>query len=145
MEVFERYFACLRISEYLDILDNGCVTSVIYSVVINGQPYGFIKPARGIRQGDPLSPFLFVLCTEALIHLFNEASWQGKITGIQFHETCPAINHLLFADDSLFIRKTNKEECAALMNCLAKYESLSGQIINKKKYAFTFGAQTDPA
>jgi len=56
----------------------GCVTSVTYSILINGQPFGFIRPERGIRQGDSLSPFLFVLCTEALIHLFDQSTRKGN-------------------------------------------------------------------
>ncbi|KAG7569427.1 Reverse transcriptase domain [Arabidopsis thaliana x Arabidopsis arenosa] len=118
----------------------GCVTSVTYSVLINGQPYGFIKPERGIRQGDPLSPFLFVLCTEALIHLLNQAKQEGKVVGIQFNNAGPSINHLLFADDTLLMCKASKEECEEILLCLAKYEKLSGQMINLDKSAITFGA-----
>lgn len=121
----------------------GCVTSVTFSVLINGQPFGLIHPERGIRQGDPLSPFLFILCTEALIHIFNQAANQNKISGIQFHSSGPVINHLLFADDSFFICKANKEECNELMNCLHKYEVISGQIINKEKSDISFGSKSD--
>ncbi|GAA0148329.1 hypothetical protein LIER_07804 [Lithospermum erythrorhizon] len=52
------------------------VTSVSYSFLINGTPTGFIRPNRRIRQGDPLSPYLFLLCAEVLTCMLREA--EGK-------------------------------------------------------------------
>lgn len=59
-----------------------CVQTVTYSVLINGVPHGHIKPTRGIRQGDPLSPYLFILCAEGLSNILREDEREGKITGL---------------------------------------------------------------
>ncbi|XP_056850727.1 uncharacterized protein LOC130500048 [Raphanus sativus] len=69
-----------------------CITSVQYRVFMNGQPKGNIIPGRGLRQGDPLSPFIFILCTEALVSLLNHAENQGKITGMRVTRACPSVN-----------------------------------------------------
>ena len=74
----------------------GCVKTVSYSVLVNGDPCGMIFPTRGIRQGDPLSPFLFLLCTEGLNGLIKNVELQGDIHG---HSPCrrsPKLTHLLF-------------------------------------------------
>ncbi|XP_056855051.1 uncharacterized protein LOC130504459 [Raphanus sativus] len=67
-----------------------CITSVHHKVLMNGQPRGNIIPGRGLRQGDPLSPFIFILCTEALVSLLNHAENQGKITGMRVTRACPS-------------------------------------------------------
>ncbi|XP_010513530.1 PREDICTED: uncharacterized protein LOC104789549 [Camelina sativa] len=85
-----------------------CVTSVEYKVLLNGQPNGRIVPERGLRQGDPLSPYLFILCTEVLVANIKRAEREKQITGIKFANKCPPITHLLFADDSLFFCKADK-------------------------------------
>ena len=58
-----------------------CVKLVIYLVLVNGEPCGMIHPTRGIRQGDPLSPFIFLLCTEGLNRLIKQADLNGDIHG----------------------------------------------------------------
>ena len=84
-----------------------CVKTVSYSILVNGEPRGLIKPSRGIRQGDPLSPFLFLLCTEGLHGLITKAVAQGYIKGYSLCRNSPTLTHLLFADDSLlFCRAT---------------------------------------
>ena len=70
----------------------GCVFSVSYSVLLNGQSYEHIVPQQGIRQGDPLSLFLFILCAEALIHTMNQAEQRGSLTGMKIALSCPQSN-----------------------------------------------------
>lgn len=59
-----------------------CISYVTYYVLLNGRQHGFIKPERGIRQGDPLSPFLFILCDEALVSTLIQAEASGKLNGV---------------------------------------------------------------
>ena len=120
-----------------------CVSSVQYRVLLNGQPRGLIIPQRGFRQGDPLSPYLFIMCTEALISNIKKAEWMKQLTGMKVARAGPAISHLLFVDDSLFFCKVNKEECQTILRILKEYETVSGQQINFQKFSIQFGHKID--
>ncbi|XP_050233191.1 uncharacterized protein LOC126681681 [Mercurialis annua] len=79
-----------------------CVTTVSYSILVNGESCDYFKPSRGLRQGDPLSPLVFVLCDEGLSHKLNQATTTNIIRGIQIARHAPPISHLFFADDPDF-------------------------------------------
>ena len=119
-----------------------CIDSVTYSFLINGLPRGKVVPSRGIRQGDPLSPYIFIMCSEVLSGLCNRAQEDGSLQGLRVARTCPRINHLLFADDTMFFLDANRENCAALTSILDMYENASGQAISKEKSAITFSRKT---
>jgi hypothetical protein len=99
-----------------------CVKSVIYSIMINGQPHGKISPSRGIQQGDPLSPYLFILCVEELSYMMDKAVREQKITGIPVAHGGMRMSHLFFADDSLLFCKANVDEWGWIQEILSLYE-----------------------
>lgn len=121
-----------------------CVRSVSYSVLLNGQSYGHFTLKRGIRQGDPLSLFFFILCTEALVHTMSKAEQEGVLTGMKVSPSCPTVQHLLFADDSFFLCRASLAECAEFLRRLKLYGDSSGQTINFQNSAITFGTGIDP-
>ena len=119
-----------------------CVSTVSYSILINGAPKGFIKPTRGIRKGDPQSPFLFLLCTEWLHWLITQSTLRGDIHGFSLSKRSPSLTHLLFANDGLLFCKSNVEECQKNLEILHIYERSSGQQINKAKTTIFFSKST---
>ncbi|XP_010445465.1 PREDICTED: uncharacterized protein LOC104728135 [Camelina sativa] len=118
-----------------------CVKSVQYKVLLNGQAYGSINPCRGLRQGDPLSPYLFILCTEVIIAHLRKAERLKLLTGIKVSTASPAISHLLFVDDSLFFCRATKEQCEVVLGILNKYERVSGQQINFQKSSVQYSGK----
>lgn len=119
-----------------------CVTTVSYSFLHNGEVFGSIIPQRGIRQGDPISPYLYILCAEGLTSIINRNESVGLIHGATIARGAPSITHLLFADDCyLFFRATEVEACT-MKSILHRYENLSGQAINYSKSNITFSPNT---
>ena len=119
------------------------VTIVSYSILVNGEPKGLIKPSRGLHQGDPLSPYLFIFCVEGLNALLRQAAAIGDIHGFSLCRNGPKLTHLFFADDCLIFCRSTLEECAKIQELLAVYEAVSGQMINKEKTALFFSKNTD--
>ena len=83
----------------------GCVRTVSFSVMINGKDSEAFVPLCGLRQGDPLYPYLFLLCSEGLSALLDDARSKGVIQGLKVARDAPDISHLFFADDSLLFCK----------------------------------------
>ncbi|XP_065634090.1 secreted RxLR effector protein 78-like [Quercus suber] len=106
------------------------VTMASYSILINGEPRGFVTPTRGIRQGDPLSPYLFLLCAEGLSTLLRKVGEAGVLKEIKSSQHGVWVSHLLFADDSLLFCQATMEEGQRRLQLLKQYKTASGQAIN---------------
>lgn len=112
------------------------MTSVSYSVVINGEAKGFFKPTRRLRQGDPLSPYLFLLCAKGFTAVLAREERLGHITGFRVARGGPRVSHLFFADDSILFCKATAAECCAIKLAITDYEEASGQKLNKGSQLF---------
>lgn len=121
-----------------------CVTTVSYSFLINGAAQGWVTPSRGLRQGDPLSPYLFILFTEVFSGLCRNAQEKGELIGVKVAQNCPAINHLLFTDDTMFFLRSNPSSRTTFLKILRLYEEALGQCINRGKSSVTFSSKTPP-
>lgn len=119
-----------------------CVRTVKYSVLVNGQPYGKIVPTRGLRQGDPLSPYFFILCAEGLSTALHRAEREKGITCLPITRGGTRLNHLFFADDSLLFCKASIPEWIQIQQVLEVYEMASRQKLNKDKTSLFFSCNT---
>lgn len=152
---FEKAFDCLN-WEFLDsTLEQmnfgmiwrswirGCLSSASVSVLLNGSPTAEFRMARGLRQGDPLAPFLFILAAEALHQAMETAKEKGVFYGIQLPNRGPCISHLQYADDAVFIGAWSKQNARNLIRILRCYELASGLRVNLCKSKF-FGVSCSP-
>ncbi|XP_074378458.1 uncharacterized protein LOC141719995 [Apium graveolens] len=120
-----------------------CVQTVSYSFIQDGCEFGNIKPKRGIRQGDPISPYLYILCAEGLSSIIRRHEEVGLIHGCSIARGAPPISHLLFADDCYMFFKATAQEARSMKSILQRYEQLSGQAINLSKSTTIFSPNTD--
>jgi hypothetical protein len=119
-----------------------CVKTVSYSILVNGGPTESFKPTRGIRQGDPLSLYLFLLCVECLNSMMVIAEQAGRISGIPIAANGVRVSHLFFADDSLLFCRANFMEWGQMLNLVKRYELASGQQLNTTKTSIFFSKNT---
>ena len=113
-----------------------CISTVCFSVLINGSPCGFFESSRGLRQGDPLSPLLFVLVMEALGRMLDKVVHDGHMSGFGMgHEEGRSlvVSHLLFADDTLIFCGADLDQVWFLLMILIWFEAVSGLKINLNK------------
>jgi len=113
------------------------------AVLINGRPTKFFLPNRGIRQGCPLSPFLFAIAINELSITLNEALQNANIQGVSLGYNCPPIHSLLFADNLILCGAANIQEATTLNNILNDFCRNSGQIPNLNKSAILLCKSVD--
>ncbi|CAL8993016.1 unnamed protein product, partial [Prunus brigantina] len=102
----------------------------------------FFKPSRGLRQGDPLSPYLFILVNDVLSHLISSECARGSLHGIRLCNGSPTLSLLLFADDTLLFTKASVVNCSRMTHILDAYCAASGQLINLDKSNMYFSPNT---
>ena len=113
-----------------------CISTAKFSVMVNGSPAGFFSSSKGLRQGDPLSPYLFVMGMEVLSVLIRRAMEGGFISGCKIQRNrgrAVHIAHLLFADDTIVFCEAKKEYLTNLSWILFWFEAASGLKINLAK------------
>jgi hypothetical protein len=100
-------------------------------------------PTKVLRQGDPLSPYLFLLCSEGLSSLLLYEEEVDGIDGIRVCRNAPSVSHLLFADDSLILMRADMTNATSLQQVLDIYCANSGQIVSLAKSSIFFSPNTN--
>ncbi|XP_074277325.1 uncharacterized protein LOC141600966 [Silene latifolia] len=119
-----------------------CVNSVSYEILYNGKPLPQFRPQCGLRQGDPLSPYLFLLCMEVLSANIDQARDSGRLEGFKLCRGVRPMTHLFFADDAVFFFKDKGKTADHLKSIIDGYCEASGQILNPTKSGLIFSPNT---
>lgn len=119
-------------SRFIDII-MACVRTATMKVCWNGQASAQFIPSRGVRQGDPISPYLFVLCMEKLSHLISWEVQNRKWKPMRMRRNGPQISHLFFADDLVLFCEASQEQMAEVKRVMTRFCAVSGHNVNMQK------------
>ena len=128
--------------DLIDIIMS-CVSTVSTSIMVNVKALDPIYPLRGIRQGDPLYPYIFILSMDFLGQLIEEKCSMKEWQPVKASQSGPAFSHLLFADDLVFFAKADHANCAAIREVLDVFCGVSGQTISEAKSRVYFSPNVD--
>ncbi|KAA3464864.1 reverse transcriptase [Gossypium australe] len=117
-----------------------CISSVQYSILSNGDEGLRFRATRGLRQGDPLSPYLFLFCGKGLSALMRLANQEKRIKGAKVNQEAPSITHLMFVDDCILFGDVSNRGINVLKEIIREYEACSGQCVNFEKTTVFFSA-----
>lgn len=126
---------------FIDII-KACLEKIWIAPMINGRPTNFFLATRGLRQGFPLSPFLYILMADSLSRKLTMEKQKGSIPGIRIEKGIEPMTHALFADDSLLLGGASSRIASALKSILQKFCSITGALVSEKKSA-VYGWNTD--
>lgn len=137
---WEFLFSCLQglgvPPHFLKML-RACICKTSFMVGYNGTVNGYFKGTRGLRQGDPLSPYLFVIAMNCLSHMLNSAAAQARL---RYHKNCEKIKltHLCFADDLLIFIDGSEESVQCVLQVLKEFEERSGLAVSSRRLVSLF-------
>ena len=97
----------------------GCLSTVSFAILVNGNAKGWVKASKGLRQGDPLSPFLFTLVVDVLSRMLLRAEERNVFEGFRVGRNRTRVSHLHFADETIFFSSTREEDLLTLEECFA--------------------------
>ncbi|XP_028784473.1 uncharacterized protein LOC114740485 [Neltuma alba] len=120
-----------------------CVSSVSLDLMVGGRKIADLNMERGIRQGDPLSPYLFIIAADVLSKMVQWHVDNNRLRGIKLANQCPVLSHCFFADDAIFFINARKQNCRVLKKIFDAYCNASGQAINIDKSCVFFSKNAD--
>ncbi|RVX04354.1 putative mitochondrial protein [Vitis vinifera] len=109
------------------------LVSVSFAVLVNGNAKGWVKASKGLRQGDPLSPFLFTIVADVLSRMLLRAEERNVLEGFRVGRNRTRVSYLQFADDTIFFSSTREEDMMTLKNVLLVFGHISGLKVNLDK------------
>ncbi|RVW59655.1 putative ribonuclease H protein [Vitis vinifera] len=116
--------------------------AVSYAILVNGNAKGWVKASRGLRQGDPLSPFLFTIVADVLSRMLLKAEERSLLEGFRVGRNRCRVSHLQFADDTILFASSSEEELQTLKSLLLVFGQVSGLKVNLDK-SNLFGINLD--
>ena len=119
------------------------ISTVSTSILFNGGMLVPIKPSRGIKQGDPLSPYIFILCMEFLGQLIDKKCSEKLWNPVKASKSGPKFSHLFFADDLMLFAKANQANCIAIKEVIDLFYEKFGQSVSQSKSRVFFSLNVD--